>query len=140
MTYTAHDTPRTARDDLAMEHVDAFVDALAALPFEQWIGVGRALNDPWTERPTRSTAWAILQAILAQQGQLVPAWYVRDAVDTAVFLGTNAACRSRTARLLVAAAHGAAEEAALALMAGAALPRADFTVLYAPFAALIPPP
>jgi hypothetical protein len=126
-------------DEPAIETVDAFIDALAALPFEQWLNVGRALQNPATARPTRSTARAILEGVMAEQGQLVSAWYVRDGVDTAVFPATTvAASGTRPHRLLVAAAHGAAEEAALALMVGATLPAIDFDVLYAPFIQVIP--
>jgi hypothetical protein len=65
-------------------------------------------------------------------------WSVRDAVDTAAHIATREAHQwSRQERGAFAAAHGAAEAAALALLVREHLPTETYRALTVPFAACI---
>ena len=114
-----------------------FADWLAELPLASWLDIGRALAADRDQRSARCTAWAILDAAIADRGLCVAAWYVRDAVDTSALLALGGDCHgSLSERRTFAIAHRAAEEAALALLACEQLPANDFAVLYEPFARL----
>jgi hypothetical protein len=79
-------------------------------------------------------ALALLEATIATHGLGIAAWYARDAVATSALLATSGVPR-RTAseRRAIAAARGAAEVAALALLARDTLPPTDLATLCAPF-------
>ncbi len=128
-------------DQQHLSRVDEFVDRLASLPFATWAEIGAGVSGDRDLLARRATAHTLLDAILADRQLLVTAWYVRDAVDTAAFLASRTAITPKSAqRRLFAAAHGAAEAAALALLAADHLARADRDVLCEPFAEYLPGP
>ena len=131
-------TSLTPTDEPALALVDVFVDRLAALPYEEWLDVGRAHTADRASATMHATMFALLEATIASQGLGIAAWYARDAVETSVFLAANGALQcSDGERRVIARAHGAAECAALALLARGALAPTDFTTLFAPFAHLM---
>jgi hypothetical protein len=76
--------------------------------------------------------------VIREQHLGVAAWDIRDAVETAAFLVTPSHARcSRTERQVWDAARGAAEDAAIALLARAYLEAPDFETLCAPFGAQV---
>jgi hypothetical protein len=124
----------TPNDEPALLSVDAFVDRLAELTLDQWLDVGHRLVTNQETLALRSTSWAIMDATIADRRLGLVAWQARDAVETMAYLASAAAPRlSRRERRLFAAAHAAAEDAALAVLAREHLPREDFAVLCAPF-------
>ncbi len=77
-----------------------------------------------------------MNASVAHNGLGLAAWHVRDAVETIAFLKSrNNPNLSRSDRRVFAAAHAAAEDAALATLTRQHLSAQDFAVLCAPFAA-----
>jgi len=127
-------TALTPADEPALALVNRFASRLAELPYEEWLAIGRTQLADTARVSPRATTFAILEATIATQGLGIAAWYARDAVETSVFLATNGADPwSMGDRRFIAAAHGAAEDAALALLARDALAPADFTTLFAPF-------
>ena len=127
-------TSLTPSDEPTLAIVNVFVDRLAALPLEEWLDIGRnELADP-EGVSRRATAFAILEATIGTHGLGIAAWYARDAVETSVCLASSGvpewAARDHRA---MAAAHGAAEAAALALLASDALASTDLAALLAPF-------
>ena len=125
----------TADDVPALDRVNAFVDRLAELPARAWIEIGRArMSTPADDR--HGIAFALLEATIGAHEMGVTAWYVRDAVETAAFLAASAMPRwTREERRAFVAAQGAAEDAALALLARSYLAQADFDLLFASFGA-----
>lgn len=129
----------TAGDEPTLDRVNAFVDRLAELPVATWLEIGRTLAGDLEAQAARSTARAILDATLADRELGLAAWYAKDAVETSAFLASHSAGRLSSAdRRAFAGAHGAAEVAALALLAEDHLSAEDFTALYFPFADDIP--
>lgn len=129
----------TSDEDAAMATVNDFVERLAEVPLATWLDVGRSLERQSESGSKRSTAWGILDATIAARGLGMDAWYAREGVETSAFLASRSAPTwTKTNRRLFAAAHSAAEEAALALLAREHLSSEDFYLLYAPFAARIP--
>jgi hypothetical protein len=115
-----------------LEPVDEFIDRLARLPRVTWLQIGRALQ---REESSRSTARLLLEATIADQRLGITAWNVRDGVDTAAYYaGGSSAGTSRDERYAFAAAHGAAEGAALAFLVRNHLAAEDVAQLQAPFA------
>ena len=124
----------TPNDEPALLSVDAFVDRLAELTLDQWFDVGHRLVTNHETLALRSTSWAIMNATIADRRLGLAAWHARDAVETMAYLTSEAAPRlSPRARRLFAAAHAAAEDAALAVLVREHLPPEDFAVLCAPF-------
>jgi len=112
-----------------------FVDALAALPRSCWVDIGRVLLADHAGLAPRVTAAAAVDAVIAARRFRVAAWYVRDALETAVFLARRGGARvSTTDRQAFDAARDAAEDAALALLAFPRLCARDVDVLCGPFA------
>jgi hypothetical protein len=132
-------TELTPADEPGLAPVDTFADEMSALPVEKWLEVGRTLVADEAAASRRATAIAALEATIDRRGLGVTAWYVRDAVDTGAYLASHAVPRWTSAdRRIFAAAHGAAEDAALALLARDHVAPADFEVLFAPFAQCLP--
>jgi hypothetical protein len=130
-------TDLTPADEPSLGAVNEFADRLAELPVGAWLDVGRSMlaGSPSTTR--RATPFAILEATINDRGLAVAAWYVRDAIETSAYYATCSVPRwTSMERRVFAAAHAAAEEAALALLAREYLSRADFDALYSPFEAL----
>lgn len=124
----------TPQDEPALAAVNQFADRLAELPLSAWLDTGRCAMAANSDIAKRSTSYAILEATLNDRGLAVAAWYVRDAIETSAFYVAGSATRwARTDRRAFAAAHAAAEEAALALLAREFLPSADRATLCAPF-------
>ena len=72
---------------------------------------------------------------IAEQGLEMVAWYVRDTIETAVCLASRQSSHwSREDRCRFASAHGAAEAAALALLARHHIAIESLCALCAPFA------
>jgi len=99
-----------------------------------WLELGRSVLTDRDTRAARVQAWSALERVIREQRLGVSAWDLRDAVETAVFLATRSHARlSRTERQSSDAARGAAEDAAIAILASPYLDAADFELLCAPF-------
>ena len=121
----------------ALAPVDAFADRLAELPLASWLSIGQSLVESASVSTLRATPYAILEATINNRGLAVAAWYVRDAIETSAYYASPRRRRwTRMERRCFAAAHAAAEEAALAILAQAFLSSEDVDALCAPFAAL----
>lgn len=128
----------TPEEEPALADVNVFVDRLAELPLDGWLTIGRSSIGDHSSVGRRATAFAILEATIATNALGVAAWYARDAVETSAFVATRSAARwTSKDRRAFAAAHAAAEEAALALLAHEKLPASDFALLIEPFASLV---
>jgi len=124
----------------------AFLDRLDDLPRAGWIAVGRRLLADPAGHASRQAAAAALTAAIAEQGLVVAAWRLRDAVETAAQLasagclphggrrGALAPCTASERRALEAA-RLAAERAVLALLVHRWLSAEDYARLVSPFAA-----
>jgi hypothetical protein len=124
------------REEPPVGQVTAFVDWLAERPLREWLELGREIARDRANASARGDAWDRVQSAIADRGMQLAAWYVRDAVETAAFVASHSTRRwSRDDRLLFAAAHGAAESAALALLTRPYLTPEHFSTLYGPFAA-----
>jgi hypothetical protein len=124
------------REQPPVTQVNAFVDWLASLPLALWLDVGRSVASERTRVMARGSAWEELQRALCAQELQIGAWFVRDAVETAAFLASHSVRRwSAADRRWFAAAHGAAETAALALLARPFLEAEQFEALCEPLAA-----
>jgi hypothetical protein len=118
--------------------VNAFADRLAELPVLAWLTVGRTLIDDPSAYAPRETPYAILEATINNQGLAVAAWYVRDAIDTSAYYASHSILKwTSKERRAFAAAHAAAEDAALAILARPHLGDEDAAALCAPFSALV---
>jgi hypothetical protein len=119
----------------ALEH---WLEALAALPLDRWIALGRACARDTTRRERRATATALLEAIVADQQLELTAWFIGDMVQTTAYAATTAAsCAHRSKRRAFAEARAAADWAALAIATQTWLPRVDRDALCAPFDTVI---
>ena len=127
-------TALTPSEEPRLAIVNVFVDRLAELPLQEWLDIGRSQLAYPARASQRATAFAILEATIGTHGLGIAAWYARDAVETAVCMATSGVL-SWTARdrRAIAAAHGVAEAAALALLARDSLAPTDLAVLLAPF-------
>jgi hypothetical protein len=114
----------------------SFAERLADLPAGAWLELGRALLRDRLLNPPRATASAILGATINGRGLAVAAWYVCDAIETSAFYASHARGWTPGDRRAFAAAHAAAEDAALALLARRFVPVADWATLIAPFESL----
>lgn len=129
----------TPEDEPGLADVDVFVDRLAELPIDVWLDVGRSLLGHNSTVGQRATAFAILEATIGAYGLGLAAWYTRDAVETSAFLASKSVSRwTSEGRCTFAAAHAAAEDAALAVLARDKLAARDFALLVAPYASFAP--
>lgn len=127
----------TPEDEPGLAEVDAFVDRLAELPIDVWFDIGRSLLGHSSTVGQRETAFAMLEATIGAHGLGLAVWYTRDAVETSAFLASKSVPRwTSEGRCIFAAAHAAAEDAALAVLARDKLATRDFELLVAPFAPL----
>lgn len=128
-------SPRSpaVRQQPAVAEVNAFVDWLAALPLNAWLEIGRSIASDRSRIASRGIAWEQLQDTIAEHELQVAAWLVRDAVETAAFLAGHSLRRwSPEERRMFAAAHGAAETAALAMLSCSFLGMEQLTMLCEP--------
>jgi hypothetical protein len=126
------------RATASLGRVDAFLDQLVELPLAEWLVIGEAVVAARERVPVRQRAWDELEAKLVSGRLGVTVWSVRDAVDTAAHIATRESHQwSRQERGTFAAAHGAAEVAALALLARDELPTETYRALTVPFTACI---
>lgn len=119
--------------DVEVEAVHAFADRLADLPTRAWLEVGHSILRDGSSHASRATASALLAATIDGRGLAVAAWYACDAIETSAFYASRAHRWTRRDRRAFAAAHSAAEDAALALLAGRFVPADDRAMLVAPF-------
>lgn len=125
----------TPEDVPALAPVDAFADRLAEMALASWLAIGRSLVEGASVSALRATPYAILEATINDRGLAIAAWYVRDAIETSAYYASPPLHRwTRMERRCFAAAHAAAEEAGLAMLARAFLSSEDFDALCAPFA------
>lgn len=114
--------------------LERWLDALAELPFDRWIAVGRACAHHASDRQQRMTSSALLEAIVADQQLELTAWFIGDMVQTAAYAAATAASRGRrSTRRDFAAARSTADWAALAIATQTWLPCVDRDALCAPF-------
>jgi hypothetical protein len=129
----------TVNGAASLEPVDEFIDRAAGLPRAAWLQIGRTLMQG--EEGSRSTARLLLEAAIADHRLGIMAWNVRDGVDTAAYYaGGSSAGSSRDERRAFAAAHAAAEGAALAFLVRDHLASDDVAQLQAPFACCLSEP
>ena len=118
----------------SLKAVDTLVDRLCDLPLAAWLVIGHAVIADRVGASARAVAFARLETAIASRGLQIAAWHVRDAVDTAAFTAASGITHwTRANHRAFAAAHAAAEDAALALLVGDALSAPDRRVLAAPF-------
>jgi hypothetical protein len=128
----------TPLDEPALAAVNAFADRLADLPASAWLAVGRSVMANNSFYELRATPFAILEATINDRGLAVAAWYVRDAIETSAFYATRPVVRwTSHERRAFAAAHGAAEESALAILAQPFLSSGVYATLCGPFSTTI---
>ena len=136
-----HVTELSLSDEPASACVNAFVYRLVDLPFFAWLTIGQSVSSEHDGIPVRRAALDALDALdvaIVDHGLGVPAWYVRDAVQTAAFFAARGVAQwSRRERGLFVAAHGTAETAALALLGRAHLPAAVLRTLSMSFGSYI---
>jgi hypothetical protein len=119
-----------------LEAVRSFAERLADFPTRAWLEVGHSLLRDHSSHAPRATASALLDATINGRGLGVAAWYACDAIETSAFYARRANRWTPSDRRAFAAAHSAAEDAALALLAGRFVPAADRATLVAPFESL----
>ena len=130
----------TPDDEPALAAVNTFADRLAELPVLAWLMVGRALVDDPSIYAQRETSYAILEATINDRGLAVAAWYVRDAIETSAYYASHSIVKwTSKERRAFAAAHAAAEDAALSILSQAYLSAEDVAALCGPFSGLVSP-
>ena len=113
--------------------VSTLVDWLADLPLPLWLDIGRSVASDRLRLAVRGAAWEELQRAICAKELQITAWFVRDAVETAAFLAGHSVRQwSPEDRRFFAAAHGAVEASALALLARPFLELPYFEILYEP--------
>ncbi len=120
-----------------LEAVRSFAERLADLPTRAWLEVGHSLLRDPSSHASRATAYALIEATINGRGLAVAAWYACDAIETSASYADRASCWTRSDRRAFAAAHSAAEDAALALLAAPFVAAADRATLIAPFDRLV---
>lgn len=104
--------------ETGLDSVSEFLDGLLELPVGSWLAIGRALMAAREGLAVRQAAWSDVEDAIGTHDLALAAWDVRDALESAVYLISRRVPRwSREERCQFAAAHGAAEAAALALLA-----------------------
>ena len=128
----------TPSADPALRGVNTFVDRLIELPLSSWLTIGSELMADREGLLVRQRAWSDVEAAISGAGLAVAAWYARDAVETAAYVVSRHTSRwSREERCRFAATQGAADAAALSLLAHAHIPTQTLRILCVPFAASI---
>jgi hypothetical protein len=122
---------------VGLDAAQSFVQRLADLPTWAWLEVGHSLLRDRSSQAARATAAALLGATINGRGLAVAAWYACDAIETSAFYASRARCWTPSDRRAFAAAHLAAEHAALALLARQFVPDAQCATLVAPFESLV---
>jgi hypothetical protein len=118
----------------ALAVAKAFVERLGDLPLESWLAIGRAVTAS-RSAASYSGAWPAVEQAIARQDLGLAAWHIRDDIETLVYLVSHAGeLVSRADRSVFAAAHGAAEDAALALLVRDHVSADKVDRLCAPFA------
>jgi len=126
-------------ESLALRRVNDFADDLAATSLTDWLAIGADLQRDSAHDAERASARERVEAAIRDSGLDVAGWYARDAIETAAFFAWNRSRQPRGAeRARLARAHGAAELAALALLAWPTLSADDVALLCHPFASIIP--
>jgi len=119
----------------ALAAANAFVERVGDLPLTSWLAIGRAVMAAGVDSAEGAASWTNVERAIADHRLELAAWHVRDAVETIAYVASHStALLSRADRRVFAAAHGAAEEAALAVLVRRHLPDGDFDRLCAPFA------
>jgi hypothetical protein len=117
-----------------MDRAEAWVDQLTDLSQTQWLAIGGALAADHRGTLVRHDARRAVDAALETGALRLAAWYVRDALETAVFtISQGMPPCSRDERGRFAVAHDAAQAAALAQLAAPYLSNDTVDVLCAPF-------
>lgn len=126
----------TPHEEKTLLGVNAFVDRMVDLPLSTWLTIGETLMADREGLVVRQRAWNEVEAAIAEAGLGMPAWHVRDAVETAAYLVSRyMRCWSREERCRFAAAQGAADAAALSLLAQAHISTETLGTLVEPFTA-----
>jgi hypothetical protein len=124
----------TETEEPALALTKAFIEHLCDLPLESWLAVGRAVIASRDEA-AYANAWRAVQQAIAKHDLGLAAWHLRDQIETLAYLASHSGMPlSREDRPVFAAAHGAAEDAALALLASSNVSAANLALLCAPFA------
>lgn len=114
--------------------VTAFVDHLLELRLPGWLAIGRGLIADRDGRFVRLSAWGDVERALAEHGLAVDAWQVREGLATAAwFVNRSGARWTREERRAFAATLGAADAAAMALLARPYISVETVRTLCAPF-------
>jgi hypothetical protein len=124
----------TEAQEPALAPVKAFVDDLGNLSLDSWLAIGRAVM---TNRGAGryASAWHAVQQAITTRGLDLAAWHVRDEIETLAYLASHSVSPlTRAHRPIFAAAQGAAEDAALALLVSSDVMPADLELVCAPFA------
>jgi hypothetical protein len=128
----------TEVQEAAFTATKAFVEQLCDLRLDGWLAIGRALIAS-RGVTTYMSVWSTVEQAIAKCDLGLVAWHVRDDVETVAYLVSHAgAPLARSDRAVFAATHGAAENAALALLVQSSISSADLELLYAPFWAQVP--
>ncbi|HET9730858.1 MAG TPA: hypothetical protein VFR41_15610 [Acidimicrobiia bacterium] len=118
----------------ALATVDDFLGYLYEWPLAAWLTIGRELSASGSLH-SRRLAWMDVEVAITDHRLEIAAWRVRDAIETAVCLASRKSSRwSREERCVFAAAHAAAEGAALALLVQRYIPAESLGALCAPLA------
>jgi hypothetical protein len=131
-------TPEDLTTQVSPNAVAEFTERLAGFQLDDWLAVAAAAE---RDASARTTARAMLDALIAHNGLGMRAWSVLDDVET-ISYGTfgqwSGRLMSRRTAAALRLARNAANTAALALLGRPLLCRDDFEVLYQPFGALVP--
>src|SRR5262249_33673562 len=131
-------TQMTEAQEPALALANVFIQRLCDLPLHSWLAIGRAVIAARSETAYAS-AWSSVERAIAKRDLGLAAWHVRDDVETIAYLASHSADQlSRSDRPVFAAAHGAAEDAALALLVQSSIASVDLELLCAPFATQVP--
>jgi hypothetical protein len=137
LSHSAAQNALQALDGLPAESavaLERWLDALAELPLDHWIAVGRACVHHASDRQQRVTSSDLLEAVLADRQLELTAWFIGDMVQAATYAAATAASRARrSVRRDFREARRAADWAALAIATQTWLPRVDRDALCAPF-------
>lgn len=111
-----------------------FAGGLLALEVFQWLAIGRHIIADRTGLAVRQSAWVAVERTLDAERLALTAWEVRDALETAAYLVSRRACRwTPERRRQFAATQGAADAAAMALLARGHLRPEIVRTLCSPF-------
>jgi len=131
-------TQMTEAQEPALALANVFIERLGDLPLDSWLAIGRAVIAA-RSATAYASAWSSVERAIAKHDLGLAAWHVRDDVETIAYLASHSgAPLSRLDRPVFAAAHGAAEDAALALLVHSTIPPADLELICAPFVTQLP--